>query len=54
LSLRERKTETNLRNIRGRYSFERFAKSDAYKYLRYSGLMGPVKIQFSRIYDMPD
>ncbi|MEX2569390.1 MAG: glycosylhydrolase-like jelly roll fold domain-containing protein [Cyclobacteriaceae bacterium] len=50
----ERKTETNLRNIEGRYSFERFAQPDGDKYLRYSGLMGPVKIQFSRIYDMHD
>jgi hypothetical protein len=48
----ERKTKTNLRNSKGRYSFERFARPDADKYLRYSGLMGPVKVQFSRIYDI--
>lgn len=48
----ERKTNTNLRNIKGGYSFERFAKPDADKYLRYSGLMGPVKIQYSRIYEI--
>ena len=48
----ERKTNTNLRNIKGGYSFERFSKPDADKYLRYSGLMGPVKIQYSRIYEI--
>lgn len=50
----ERKTSTNLRNVEGRYSFERFREPDADKYLRYSGLMGPVKVQFSVIYNMPD
>ena len=49
-----RKTKTNLRNSKGSYSLERFARPDGDKYLRYSGLMGPVKIQFSRIYDMHD
>ena len=49
-----RKTKTNLRNSKGSYSFERFARPDADKYLRHSGLMGPVEIQFSKIYDMHD
>ncbi|MCK4921656.1 MAG: hypothetical protein KAS71_11460 [Bacteroidales bacterium] len=48
----ERKTTTNLSNIKGNYSFERFSKPDADKYLRYSGLMGPVKIQFSQVYPL--
>ncbi len=47
----ERKTNTNLRNSKGSYSFERFARPDADKYLRYSGLMGPVTIRFSKIYE---
>lgn len=45
----QRKTNTNLRNIEGRYSFERFVQPDDDKYLRYSGLLGPVKIQFSNV-----
>lgn len=52
LSPKERKTETNLRNLEGRYSFERFAGPHADKYLRYSGLMGPVKIYLSEIYSI--
>ncbi|HSH19195.1 MAG TPA: glycosyl hydrolase [Draconibacterium sp.] len=48
----ERKTNTNLRNLKGSYSFERFAMPDADKYLRFSGLMGPVRIQFSMIYEL--
>jgi hypothetical protein len=48
----ERKTKTNLRNSKGSYSLERFARPDGDKYLRYSGLIGPVRIQFSRIYDI--
>ena len=50
LAPEERKTSTNLVNDKGRY--DKLTKSDADKYLRYSGLMGPVKIQFSRIYDI--
>jgi hypothetical protein len=46
----ERKTSTNLVNDKGRY--EKLTKPDADKYLRYSGLMGPVKIQFSKIYEI--
>ena len=45
----QRKTNTNLRNIEGRYSFERFVQPDADKYLRYSGLLGPVKVLFSNV-----
>ena len=48
----KRKTSTNLTNIKGKYGFDRFAKPDANKYLRYSGLMGPVTIHFSRFYDL--
>jgi hypothetical protein len=48
----ERKTKTNLRNLKGSYSLERLARPDGDKYLRYSGLMGPVKVQFSQIYNM--
>ena len=50
LPLEERKTYTNLVNVTGRYSFERFTNTDADKYLRVSGLIGPVSVQFSKIY----
>lgn len=50
LAPEERKTSTNLVNEKGRY--DKLTRSDADKYLRYSGLMGPVKIQFSNIYDI--
>lgn len=43
----ERKTSTNLVNEKGRY--EKLTKPDADNYLRFSGLIGPVKIQFSEI-----
>jgi hypothetical protein len=46
----ERLTSTNLENAKGRYSFERFTNADADKYLRVSGLIGPVNVQFSRIH----
>jgi len=39
----KRKTYTNLRNEKGRY--EKLTKPDADKYLRYSGLIGPVKLK---------
>ena len=47
LPAEKRKTSTNLVNVA---QYEKLGSSDADKYLRYSGLMGPVKIQFSRIY----
>jgi hypothetical protein len=50
LAPEERKTFTNLVNDTRRY--DKLSKPDADQYLRYSGLMGPVKIQFSRIYAM--
>ncbi|HEC43963.1 MAG TPA: glycoside hydrolase family 2 [Bacteroides sp.] len=43
----ERKTSTNLVNEKGRY--DKLTKPDADKYLRVSGLIGPVKIRFSEI-----
>ena len=46
----KRKTSTNMVNDKGRY--EKLKKPDADKYLRYSGLMGPVKVQFSNIYSI--
>jgi hypothetical protein len=52
LAPEERKTSTNLVNDKGRY--DKLTKSDANQYLRYSGLMGPVQIQFSRIYDIQE
>ena len=48
----ERKTKTNLRNSKGNYSLDRFARPDGDKYLRYSGLMGPVKVEYSKVYNM--
>ncbi|MCP4309627.1 MAG: glycoside hydrolase family 2 [Bacteroidetes bacterium] len=45
----ERKTSTNLVNDRGRY--EKLSQPDADQHLRVSGLIGPVKIRFSRIYE---
>lgn len=45
----ERKTSTNLRNSKGRYSLDRFSEPDGDKYLRYSGLMGPVRVEFSKM-----
>ena len=47
-----RKTKTNLRNSIGSYSLERFARPDGDKYLRYSGLMGPVKLHYSKVYEI--
>jgi len=46
----ERKTSTNLVNEKGRY--DKLTKPDADKYLRVSGLIGPVRIRFSKIYDL--
>jgi hypothetical protein len=46
----ERKTSTNLVNDKDRY--EKLSMPDADQYLRVSGLIGPVKIRFSRIYDL--
>jgi len=46
----ERRTSTNLVNDKDRYG--KLGMPDADKYLRVSGLIGPVKIQFSRIYDL--
>jgi hypothetical protein len=48
----ERKTQTNLRNIKGRHSLDRLQGPDSDKYLRFSGLMGPVLIEQSAIYDL--
>jgi len=52
LSPELRKTQTNLRNVKGSYSFERLEGPDSDKYLRFSGLMGPVKIIFSKLYNI--
>ena len=52
LQPQKRKTSTNLVNDEDRY--DKLTKSDADKHLRYSGLMGPVKIQFSKIYEIPN
>jgi hypothetical protein len=49
LPIEERKTSTNLINDGGRYNKLRAADAD--KHLRFSGLMGPVKIRFSKIYE---
>jgi hypothetical protein len=46
----ERKTSTNLVNEKGRY--DKLTKPDADKYLRVSGLIGPVRIRFSKIYNL--
>ena len=48
----ERKTSTNLSNVEGRYSFDRFSEPDGDKYLRYSGLMGPVRVHFTKLFKM--
>ena len=45
----ERKTSTNLIN---ETRYNKLTKPDADKYLRVSGLLGPVKVQFSTIYDI--
>ena len=45
----ERKTSTNLVNEKGRY--DKLTQPDADRYLRVSGLLGPVSIQFSRLYE---
>jgi len=45
----KRKTSTNMVNEKDRY--EKLTKPDADKYLRYSGLMGPVNIRVSKIYE---
>ena len=45
----ERKTSTNLVN-ETRYG--KLTKPDADMYLRVSGLLGPVSVQFSEIYDI--
>jgi len=45
----EKKTSTNLVNSGG---YDKLRAPDADKYLRYSGLMGPVKIEFSQSYDL--
>ncbi len=50
LTPQERKTFTNLVNDTVR--FEKLSGPDADQYLRVSGLIGPVKIQFSRMYDL--
>ncbi len=46
----ERKTSTNLVNDKGRY--EKLTRPDSDKYLRVSGLIGPVSVQFSKIFDL--
>ena len=46
----ERKTSTNL--INNKFYYDNLTKPDADKYLRYSGLIGPVKLQFSKIYSL--
>lgn len=45
----ERKTSTNL--INNKIGYKKLTKPDADKYLRYSGLMGPVNIRISKIYE---
>jgi len=52
LPVHDRRTNTNLSNITGRYSFERFSGPVEGQYLRVSGLLGPVTLQFSRLYDL--
>jgi hypothetical protein len=46
----ERRTSTNLVNETGRYN--KLTTADADKHLRFSGLMGPVKIRFSRVFEI--
>ncbi|MCC5931519.1 MAG: hypothetical protein JJU28_19895 [Cyclobacteriaceae bacterium] len=52
LPIEERKATTNLVNDKARY--DKLTKPDADIHLRYSGLMGPVKVQYSVICDMPE
>jgi len=47
---KERKTATNLVNDVSRY--DKLTEPDADKHLRYSGLIGPVKIEFSKTYEI--
>lgn len=49
LPAKERKTRTNLEN---NSFYDKLRGADADKYLRVSGLMGPVSIKFSKIYDI--
>ena len=44
----ERKTSTNL--VRDGPRYDKLRAADADRYLRVSGLLGPVKIQFSQVY----
>lgn len=51
LPAEERKTSTNLVN---EVRYDKIRETDADKYLRISGLLGPVNIQFSQIYEIPN